>query len=74
MSAWLALGLAPTQWPQRLTSVSDADQSPRLPVAFDNGMNKETGGIARQFVPGVVQTAEGLPPVHSDQFRAQRLE
>jgi len=25
------------------------------------GMNKETGGIARQFVPGVVQTAEGLP-------------
>jgi len=25
------------------------------------GMNKETGGIARQFVLGVVQTAEGLP-------------
>ena len=25
------------------------------------GMNKERGGIARQFVLGVVQTAEGLP-------------
>jgi hypothetical protein len=25
------------------------------------GMNKEVGGIARQFVLGVVQTAEGLP-------------
>jgi hypothetical protein len=25
------------------------------------GMNKETGGIARQFVLGVVQTADGLP-------------
>ena len=25
------------------------------------GMNKDTGGIARQFVLGVVQTAEGLP-------------
>ena len=29
------------------------------------GMNKETGGIARQFVPGVVQTAEGLPLMHT---------
>lgn len=29
------------------------------------GMNKETGGIARQFVLGVVQTAEGLPLFHS---------
>lgn len=28
------------------------------------GMNKETGGIARQFVLGVVQTAEGLPLMH----------
>jgi len=25
------------------------------------GMNKDIGGIARQFVLGVVQTAEGLP-------------
>jgi hypothetical protein len=29
------------------------------------GMNKETGGIARQFVMGVVQTAEGLPLMHT---------
>lgn len=29
------------------------------------GMNKETGGIARQFVLGVVQTAEGLPLLHT---------
>lgn len=29
------------------------------------GMNKETGGIARQFVLGVVQTAEGLPLQHT---------
>lgn len=29
------------------------------------GMNKETGGIARQFVLGVVQTAEGLPLMHA---------
>jgi hypothetical protein len=29
------------------------------------GMNKERGGIARQFVLGVVQTAEGLPLMHS---------
>src|SRR6056297_2754597 len=29
------------------------------------GMNKETGGIARQFVRGVVQTAEGLPLMHT---------
>jgi hypothetical protein len=29
------------------------------------GMNKETGGIARQFVLGVVQTAEGLPLMHT---------
>jgi len=29
------------------------------------GMNKETGGIARQFVLGVVQTAEGLPLLHA---------
>lgn len=28
-------------------------------------MNKETGGIARQFVLGVVQTAEGLPLMHT---------
>jgi hypothetical protein len=28
------------------------------------GMNKETGGIARQFVLGVVQTADGLPLMH----------
>jgi transposase len=28
------------------------------------GMNKETGGIARQFVLGVIQTAEGLPIAH----------
>jgi hypothetical protein len=28
-------------------------------------MNKETGGIARQFVMGVVQTAEGLPLMHT---------
>jgi len=27
-------------------------------------MNKETGGIARQFVLGVVQSAEGLPLMH----------
>ena len=26
------------------------------------GKSKETGGIARQFVLGVVQTSEGLPP------------
>ena len=25
------------------------------------GMNKETGGVARQFVLGVVQSADGLP-------------
>lgn len=29
------------------------------------GMSKETGGIARQFVLGVVQTAEGLPLLHT---------
>lgn len=29
------------------------------------GMNKQTGGIARQFVLGVVQTAEGLPLMHT---------
>ena len=29
------------------------------------GMNKDTGGIARQFVLGVVQTAEGLPLMHT---------
>jgi transposase len=31
------------------------------------GMNKETGGIARQFVLGVVQSAEGLPLMHTVQ-------
>lgn len=29
------------------------------------GMNKETGGIARQFILGLVQTAEGLPLMHT---------
>lgn len=29
------------------------------------GMNKETGGIARQFVLGVVQTADGVPLMHT---------
>ncbi|TQM89881.1 transposase [Roseinatronobacter monicus] len=29
------------------------------------GMNKETGAIARQFVLGVVQTADGLPLMHT---------
>ncbi|MEP3465022.1 MAG: IS1634 family transposase [Parasphingorhabdus sp.] len=29
------------------------------------GMNKETGGIARQFVLGIVQTAGGLPLMHT---------
>jgi len=29
------------------------------------GMNKQTGGIARQFVLGVVQSAEGLPLMHT---------
>jgi len=29
------------------------------------GMNKEKGGVARQFVLGVVQTAEGLPLMHT---------
>ena len=29
------------------------------------GMNKDIGGIARQFVLGVVQTAEGLPLMHT---------
>lgn len=29
------------------------------------GMNKETGSIARQFVLGVVQSAEGLPLMHT---------
>lgn len=29
------------------------------------GMNKQTGGIARQFVLGVVQTADGLPLMHT---------
>ena len=29
------------------------------------GMNKETGGISRQFVLGVVQSAEGLPLMHT---------
>lgn len=29
------------------------------------GMNKEMGGIARQFVLGVVQTTEGLPLMHT---------
>ena len=28
-------------------------------------MNKETGGVARQFVPGVVQSADGLPLMHT---------
>lgn len=30
-----------------------------------HGLNKETGGIARQFVLGVVQSAEGLPLLHT---------
>ena len=30
-----------------------------------HGMNKETGGIARQFVLGVVQSADGLPLMHT---------
>jgi transposase len=30
-----------------------------------HGMNKETGGIARQFVLGVVKSAEGLPLMHT---------
>ena len=30
-----------------------------------HGMNKETGGIARQFVLGVVQSAEGIPLMHT---------
>ena len=29
------------------------------------GMNKETGGIERQFVLGVVQSSEGLPLMHT---------
>jgi hypothetical protein len=29
------------------------------------GMSKDTGGIARQFVLGVVQTADGLPLLHT---------
>jgi hypothetical protein len=29
------------------------------------GMNKETGGIERQFVLGVVQSADGLPLMHT---------
>jgi hypothetical protein len=29
------------------------------------GLNKELGGVARQFVLGVVQTAEGLPLMHT---------
>ena len=29
------------------------------------GMNKETGGVARQFVQGVVQSADGLPLMHT---------
>ena len=29
------------------------------------GMNKERGGIARQFVLGLVQTADGLPLMHT---------
>lgn len=29
------------------------------------GMNKQTGGIARQFVLGLVQSAEGLPLMHT---------
>ena len=29
------------------------------------GLNKQTGGIARQFVLGVVQSAEGLPLMHT---------
>ena len=28
-------------------------------------MNKETGGVARQFVLGVVQSADGLPLMHT---------
>jgi transposase len=31
----------------------------------DFGMNKQTGSIARQFVIGVVQTADGLPLIHT---------
>ncbi len=30
-----------------------------------HGINKETGGIARQFVLGVVQSADGLPLMHT---------
>ncbi len=30
-----------------------------------HGRNKETGGIARQFVLGVVQSAEGIPLMHT---------
>ena len=36
-----------------------------IAVHYTYGMNKETGGVARQFVLGVVQSAEGLPLMHT---------
>ena len=38
---------------------------PILGYLNSHGMNKETGGVARQFVPGVVQSADGLPLMHT---------
>ena len=43
----------------RISGASVLDEDVR---AF--GLSKDTGGIARQFVLGVIQTAEGLPIAH----------
>ena len=38
------------------------------------GMNKETGGVATQFVPGVVQSADGLSLMHTVSRRLSALD
>ena len=43
----------------RISGTSEVDGDVRK-----YGMSKETGGVARQFVLGVIQTAQGLPIAH----------
>jgi transposase len=43
----------------RISGASDVDGDVRK-----FGLSKETGGVARQFVLGVIQTAQGLPIAH----------
>jgi hypothetical protein len=48
-----------------LTTVRILDEAALEDDLRAYGMNKELGGVARQFVLGVVQTVEGLPLMHT---------